>query len=121
MSSTNVVCVKTQQKHACIKRFEKVIGWHVFHSVAKHYNPYSGNFASLLTCPTTESNPYSANLASVHHRSHVPSQSFFNIIAVVLTIAVKVFGMLQHTNPFSLIEVDIERLLFSLAVKMPNF
>ena len=77
-----------------------MIQWHVFHSVAKHYNPYSGNFAPLLTCPTTDSNPYSANLASVHHRSHVPSQSFSK--AVVLTIAVKALGMLQHTNPFSL-------------------
>ena len=51
-----------------------MIRCHVFHSVAKHYNPYSGNFASLLTCPTTDNNPYSADLASVHHRSHVPSQ-----------------------------------------------
>ena len=77
-----------------------MIQWHVFHSVAKHYNPYSGNFALLLTCPTTDSYPYSPNLASVHHRSHVPSQSFSK--AVVLTIAVKALGMLQHTNPFSL-------------------
>ena len=77
-----------------------MIQWHVFHSVANHYNPYSGNFASLLTCPTTDSNPYSANLASVHHRSHIPSQSFSK--AVGLTIAVKAFDMLQHTNPFSL-------------------
>ena len=77
-----------------------MIQWHVFNSVAKHYNPYSGNLASLLTCPTTDSNPYSANLASVHHRSHVPSQSFSK--TVVLIIAVKALGMLQHTNPFSL-------------------
>ena len=48
----------------------------------------------------TDYNPYSANLAGVHHRLHVPSQSFSK--AVVLTIAVKVLGMLQHTNPLSL-------------------
>ena len=48
----------------------------------------------------TDYNPYSANLAGVHHRSHVPSQSFSK--AVVLTVAVKVLGMLQHTNPLSL-------------------
>ena len=41
--------------------------------------------------------------------------------AFVLTIAVKVLGMLQHSNPLTELEVDIERLLFSLAVKMPNF
>ena len=29
--------------------------------------------------------------------------------------------MLQHTNPLIELEVDIERLLFSLAVKMSNF
>ena len=45
-------------------------------------------------------NPYSANLADVHDRSHVPSQSFSK--AAVLTIAVKVLGMPQHTNPLSL-------------------
>ena len=57
---------------------------------------------------------------TLHHRSHVPSQSFSK--AVVLTIAVKDLGMLQHTNPlFHWIEVYTERLLFSLAVKMPNF
>ena len=44
--------------------------------------------------------PYSANVAGVHDRSHVPSQSFSK--ATVLTIAVKVLGMLQHTNPLSL-------------------
>ena len=77
-----------------------MIQWHVFHSAAKHYKPYSGNFATLLTCPTTDNNPYSANLASVHHRSYVLSQSFSK--AAVLTIAVKVLGMLQHTNPLSL-------------------
>ena len=51
---------------------------------------------------------------------HGLSQSFSK--AVVHTIAVKVLGMLQHTNPFLIeLEVDIERLWFSLAVKMPNF
>ena len=48
----------------------------------------------------TDYNPYSANLTGVHDRSHVPSQSFSK--AAVLTIAVKVLGMLQHTNPLSL-------------------
>ena len=48
----------------------------------------------------TDYNPYSANLAGVHDRSHVPSQSFLK--AAVLTIAVKVLGMLQHTNPLSM-------------------
>ena len=48
----------------------------------------------------TDYNPYSTNLAGVHDRSHVPSQSFSK--AAVLTIAVKVLGMLQHTNPLSL-------------------
>ena len=48
----------------------------------------------------TDYNPYSANLAGVHDRLHVPSQSFSK--AAVLTIAVKVLGMLQHTNPLSL-------------------
>ena len=37
----------------------------------------------------------------MHHRSHVPSQSFSKAV-VVLTIAVKVLGMLQHTYPISL-------------------
>ena len=45
----------------------------------------------------------------------------FQLKAIVFTIAVKVLGMLQHTNPLIELEVDIERLLFSLAVKMPNF
>ena len=46
--STNVVCVKTQQKHASIKHHDKtkqkynqlknMIQWHVFLSVPKHYN-----------------------------------------------------------------------------------
>ena len=67
----------------------------------------------------TDYNPYSANLAGVHDRSHVPSQSFSK--AAVLTIAVKVLGMLQHTkSPLIELEVDIKRLLFSLAVKMLN-
>ena len=48
----------------------------------------------------TDYNPYSANLAGVHDRSHVPSQSFSK--AGVLAIAVKVLGMLQHTNSLSL-------------------
>ena len=48
----------------------------------------------------TDYNPYSANLAGVHDRSHVSSQSFSK--AAVLTIAVKVLGTLQHTNPLSL-------------------
>ena len=78
--------------------------WCVFLSVPKHYNPYSGNFvwhAPLFTCPTHRLyNPYSANLAGVHDRSHIPLQSFSK--AAVLTIAVKVLGMLQHTNPLSL-------------------
>ena len=96
-----------------------MVRWHVFNSVTKHYNPYSGNFASLLTCPTTDNNPYSGNLASVHHRSHVPSQRISK--AVVLIIAVKVLGMLQHTNPLSLNWSWYWEILFSLAVKMPNF
>ena len=91
-----------------------MIQWHVFLSVSKH--PYSGNFAghaSLLICPTTDYNPYSAKLAghALLLTSYVLSQSFSK--PVFLTIAVNVLGMLQHT--------DIERLYFSLAVKMPNF
>ena len=58
----------------------------------------------VLSCkhpdPDPDYNPYSANLAGVHDRSHVPSQSFSK--AAVLTIALKVLGMLQHTNPLSL-------------------
>ena len=74
--------------------------WRVFISVPQHYNPYSGNFAW-------------------HHRPHGQPQT---IIPIQLTLlAVKVLGMLQHTNPYHWIEVDIERLLFSLAVKMPHF
>ena len=72
-------------------------------TVPKHYNPYSGNFvwhAPLFTWLPTDYNPYSANLAGVHDRSHVSSQSFSK--AAVLKIAVKVLGMLQHTNPLSL-------------------
>ena len=48
----------------------------------------------------TDYNPYSANLAGVHDHSHVSSQSFSKV--AVLTIAVKVLGMPQHTNPLSL-------------------
>ena len=40
---------------------------------------------------------------------HGLSQSFSK--AVVLTIAVKVLGMLKHTNPPTELEVDIERLI----------
>ena len=43
--------------------------------------------------------PIQLTLLSVHHRPLVPSQSFSK--AVVLRIAVKVLGMLQHTNPLS--------------------
>ena len=67
------------------------------------YNPYSGNFVCMHHYShvlPTDYNPYSANFAGVHDRSHVPSQSFSK--AAVLTIAVKVLGMLQHTNPLSL-------------------
>ena len=45
-------------------------------------------------------NPYSANLAGRASLSTGPSQSFSK--ADVLTIAVKVLGMLPHTNPLSL-------------------
>ena len=80
-----------------------MIQWCVFLSVPKHYNPYSGNLFGMhhyLHVLPTDYNPYSANLAGVHDRSHVPSQSFSK--AAVLTIAVKVLGMPQHTNPLSL-------------------
>ena len=78
-----------------------MIGWHVFISVPQHYNPYSGNFvwrASSPTWPTPEYNPYSANLAGCEG-----------------------FGHASTLIPSYWIEVDIERLLFSLAVKMPHF
>ena len=72
------------------------------------YNPYSFNFASLLTVLPQSVIPLPCWACMI------VSQSFSNMSkAVVLTIVVKVLGMLQHT--------DIERLLFSLAVKMPNF
>ena len=45
----------------------------------------------------TDYNPYSANLVG---RAWPVMQSFSK--AIVLTIAVKVLGMLQHTNPLSL-------------------
>ena len=77
-----------------------MIQWHVFLSVAKHYNPYSGNFASLLTCLTTDYNPYSANLAGRASSFTCPITEFFK--SGCCTIAVKVLGMLQHTNPISL-------------------
>ena len=44
--------------------------------------------------------PIQLTLLGVHQRSHVPLQSFSK--ALVLTIAVKVLEMLQHTNPLSL-------------------
>ena len=56
-------------------------------------------------------NPYSANLAG-----HAWLFTEFSK-AVVLTIAVKVLGMLQHTNPLSL----IKKLILRDFVKMPNF
>ena len=56
--------------------------------------------ASLLTCPTTDYNPYSANLAGHASWLTCPITEFSK--AVVFTIAVKVLGMLQHTNPLSL-------------------
>ena len=80
-----------------------MIQWRVFLSLPKHCNPYSGNFVCMHHYShvlPTDYNPYSANFAGVHDRSHVPSQSFSK--AAVLTIAVKVLGMLQHTNPLSL-------------------
>ena len=63
-------------------------------------------------------NPYSANLVG----RAWPITEFFKSWSV-LTIVVKVLGMLQHTkkkSPLIELEVGIERLLFSLAVKMPN-
>ena len=71
--------------------------------MSKHY---SANFAghasmlaghaSVLTCSTTG--------------------------CIVLTIAVEVLGMLHYSlTPSQCIQVDIERLLFSLAVKLYNF
>ena len=57
--------------------------------------------------------PIQLTLLGMHCCSHVLSQSFSK--AVALTIAVKVLGMLQHTNPLSLSLNDTERLLFSLA------
>ena len=59
---------------------------------------FKGNFVIHMSYPQTII-PIQANLAGVHGRSHVPSQSFSK--AAVL-IAVKVLGMLQHTNPLSL-------------------
>ena len=44
--------------------------------------------------------PIQLTLLGMHRCSHVLSQSFSK--AVVLTIAVKVLGMLQHTDPLSL-------------------
>ena len=67
---------------------------HVFLSVPKHFYPYS------------------ANLLAMHRCSHV----------VLFTIAVKVLDMLHYTLiPSHFIQVDIERLLFSPAVKWHNF
>ena len=46
--STNVVCVKTQQKTCQYQKYNQlknIIQWHVFISVPQHYNPYSGHFA----------------------------------------------------------------------------
>ena len=61
--------------------------------------------------------PIQLTLLGMHRCSHVLSQSVSK--AVVLTIAVKVLGMLQHTP---LIELKLTlRDLFSLAIKMPNF
>ena len=77
-----------------------MIQWQVFLSVAKHYYPYSVNFASLLTVLPQTIIPIQLTLLGVHHRSHHPSQSFSK--AIVFTIAVTVLGMLQHTNPLSL-------------------
>ena len=64
----------------------------------------------------TDYNPYSANLAG-HAR---PFSEFFK--SCCSHNSCEGLGMLQHTNPFLIeLEVDIERLWFSLAVKMPNF
>ena len=83
--------------------------------------PFSGNFvrhASLLTCMSYPQTiiPIQLTLLGMHGLSQSFSKS------VVLTIAVKVLGILLHTkSPLIELEVDIEGLLFSLAVKMPNF
>ena len=83
--STNVVCVKTQQKTCQYQKYNQLknmIQWHVFISVPQHYNPYSGNFARRASSPTWPTTIY------------IPIQQTF--------LVVKVLGMLQHTNPLSL-------------------
>ena len=55
----------------------------------------------------------------MHHCPHALSQSSSK--AVVLTIGVKILGMLQHTNPHRLNWRWYWEILFSLAVEMPNF
>ena len=87
-----------------------MIQWHVFLSVAKHYLiriqvTLLGMHHYSYVLPQTII-PIQLTLLGMHRCSHVLSQSVSK--AVVLTIAVKVLGMLQHT-PF--IEVDIERLI----------
>ena len=61
--------------------------------------------------------PIQATLLGVHHRPHDLQQTIIPI-QLLTFLAVKVLGMLQHTNPLSL---NWSWLLFSLAVKMPHF
>ena len=100
-----------------------MIQWHVFLSVPNHYNPYSCNFdahASFLKCPPTDCNSYSANLAGGASLLTCPITEFFQ----KLLFSQKLLRFWACFNTLIVshwIEVDIERLLFSLAVKMPNF
>ena len=114
------IMIKTNKSITSLKTW---LQWHVFLSVPKHYNPYSGTFAgraSLSTHPTTDCNPYSSNLAGHASLLTCPITRVFQ----KLLFSQKLLRFWAYFNtliPSHWIEVDIERLLFSLAVKMPNF
>ena len=77
-----------------------------------------GGLSIIFSVFSTAPHIHLRSLQRHHNRqcSHVVPQT------AVLTIAVKVLGMLHYTLiPSHCIEVDIERLLFSLAVKLDNF
>ena len=99
-----------------------MVRWHVFHSVTKHYNPYSGNCASLLTCPTVPQTiiiPIQLTLLACII-AHMPHHRVFQKLLFSQELW-RFWACFNTLIPSHWIEVDIERLLFSLAIKMANF
>ena len=98
-----------------------LLGMHHFHM---SYHPYSANLAGHESFPhvlpqTIMIIPIQLTLLGMQHYSHILSQSF----SKAEHCSHNSCECSGHASliPAHWIEVDIERLLFSLTVKMPNF